>query len=397
MFINFNTEGINLYFLCPFVCFFCLVGASYAAGQSSFGKNAFIQNMVVSLGEMLAIIPHLLSLKIDRDTYSNSERRSLPSENVSSNNKKDLSIKLEYTNLEEDIQQISVFQILLLGFIDFLQSLCFFYGNYYTEYQLYIWSSHIFFLCLFTKQLLANKLYKHHFFSLVIFFCLDIIHNIFVILDEHIKCEYEMYIFLFISSLCFSFELVFEKLLMEKHFISIYKLCFLVGLSTFFFNLIISIIISIISSHLENKPKYFFIYSEYFDEVSQNIVKEILIIIIYMILTGLHNIFQFLTIKHLSPNHVLITQIMLAFYCSIMNVIIVNMDTITIIISMVFHSICVVVFLIFLEIIELQCCGMDYDTIHNINKRAQLDKYLDNLTDNESSEDSDFNNEDNND
>ena len=170
MFINFNTEGINLYFLCPFVCFFCLVGASYAAGQSSFGKNAFIQNMVVSLGEMLAIIPHLLSLKIDRDTYSNSERRSLPSENVSSNNKKDLSIKLEYTNLEEDIQQISVFQILLLGFIDFLQSLCFFYGNYYTEYQLYIWSSHIFFLCLFTKQLLANKLYKHHFFSLVIFF-----------------------------------------------------------------------------------------------------------------------------------------------------------------------------------------------------------------------------------
>ena len=64
---------------------------------------------------------------------------------------------------------------------------------------------------------------------------------------------------------------------------------------------------------------------------------------------------------------------------------------------MVFHSICVVVFLIFLEIIELQCCGMDSDTIHNINKRAQLDKYLDNLTDNESSEDSDFNNEDNND
>ena len=85
-----------------------------------------------------------------------------------------------------------------------------------------------------------------------------------------------------------------------------------------------------------------------------------------------------------------------------MNVIFENMDTITIFISIVFHSICVFVFLIFLEIIELQCCGIDHDTIHNINKRAQLEKYFpthseDNLSENEGSDKDDSNSEDNND
>ena len=38
MLIYFNTEGINYYFLCPFICFFFLVGSSYTAGHTAFGK-----------------------------------------------------------------------------------------------------------------------------------------------------------------------------------------------------------------------------------------------------------------------------------------------------------------------------------------------------------------------
>ena len=377
MFINFNTEGINIYFLCPFASFFFLVGASYAAGYSYFGKNAYTQNIFVSFGEMLAIIPHLLSVKIDKNTYNNkSERASLNKDLNSSNTKKSLIIPLEYTNLEEEIKDISPYKILLLGFIDYLQSLCFFYGNYYTNYQIYFWSSHIFFLCLFTRCLLIKRLYRHQIISFIIFICLDLLHIIFVLLDDFIKLKKIIFIFLLISNICFSFELVFEKILMENNFISIYKLCFLIGLTTFIINLIVSILMTIIAHNVSEKPDFIFDFSEYFNEMSENIVMEIILIIIYMVLTGLYNIFQFLTIKRLSPNHALITQIMLAFYCSIMNLLLIDMEVVTSIISIVFHSLCIIVLLIFLEVIELKFCGIDQDTAHNISNRADMENNL---------------------
>ena len=91
---------------------------------------------------------------------------------------------------------------------------------------------------------------------------------------------------------------------------------------------------------------------------------------------GLYNIFQFITIKNLSPNHALITQIMLAFYCSIMSVLNTKMEKQTCFISIAVHSLCIFILLIFLEIIEIKCCGLDRDTAHNIINRAFKDKNL---------------------
>ena len=94
MCLNFNTEGINLYFLCPFACFFFLVGASYSTAYSEFGQYPYTQNIIVYAGEILAIIPFLISMKIDKDIYQNkSEKISLKREINSSNSKKSLNIE----------------------------------------------------------------------------------------------------------------------------------------------------------------------------------------------------------------------------------------------------------------------------------------------------------------
>ena len=123
MIIGFNTEGVNIFYLCPFVCFFCLVLASYIAGLAHFSNNAFTQNMIVSLGEILAIIPHLISVKIQKKTFKKgSGRKSKESKTP----KTTLSVQYEYNDQEESIRQISPKTILLLGFVDFLQSLNFF-------------------------------------------------------------------------------------------------------------------------------------------------------------------------------------------------------------------------------------------------------------------------------
>ena len=79
---------------------------------------------------MLAIIPYLISEKIDEDTYKDSSKRnSLNKEEKISNSKKSLSLQLEYNNIEEELSHVKFYQILLLGFVDFLQSFSIFYGK----------------------------------------------------------------------------------------------------------------------------------------------------------------------------------------------------------------------------------------------------------------------------
>ena len=89
--IYFNTDGINSYYLCPFACFFFLVATSYVLRDSEFPKNPFLQNIVVSFGEMLGIIPHLISVIIEYQTYKKTETNTKkPGKN--------LRFELEYNN-----------------------------------------------------------------------------------------------------------------------------------------------------------------------------------------------------------------------------------------------------------------------------------------------------------
>ena len=377
MLIYFNTEGINYYFLCPFISFFFLVGASFAAGQSIFGKYAYTQHIIISFGEMLAIIPYFISLKIEEDTYKNNSKRS----NLNNNGKKktkSLNYELEYNDREEELSHIKLYHIVLLGFVDFLQSFSMFYGNelYTNNYQIYFWSSYILFLCIFKKIILKSRVYRHQIVTFIIFFMLDLIYTGFILTDKLIKYNKKHLIFLIISNCCFSFETVFEKNIIEKTFISIYKLCFLLGLSTFFYNLIISIITTIIAIKFDKDNEYLFKYTDYFSSVD-NLIMEIFLIFIFILLNGLYNILQFVTIKYLSPNHTLITQIVLALYMTISTKLTgEDISNITFIFAIFFHIICFFSLLIFLEIIQLNFCGISKDTKLHIGLRSDVDKYI---------------------
>ena len=385
MLIYFNTEGINLYFLCPFISFFFLVGASFVAGQSTFGKYAYTQNIIISFGEMLAIIPYLISEKIDEDTYKDSSKRnSLNKSEKISNNKKSLSLQFEYNNIEEELSHVELYQILLLGFVDFLQSFSIFYGNelYSNNYQIYFWSSYILFICIFKKILLKNRLYRHQIVSLIIFALFDLIYTILILTDPNIEFNHKQLIFIVLSNCCFSFEIIFEKRIIETTFISIYKLCFLLGLTTFCYNLILSLITTIIAKCLHEGKirKHFFDYSNYFNDVD-NLISEIFLIFIFIIFNGLYNILQFVTIKYLSPYHTLITQIILALYMTVINKITgEDISLYTFIFAVVFHIICFLVLFIFLEILQLNFCGISKDTKLHISLRSDDDKYFETLS-----------------
>jgi hypothetical protein len=119
-----------------------------------------------------------------------------------------------------------------------------------------------------------------------------------------------------------------------------------------------------------------FSYKDYFNEMKNySIFIEIFLILVFMILNGLYNIFQFVTIKFLSPNHVLITQLILALYYTIILQFTDNsINNITLIFSIIFHIICFITQLIFLEIIQLNFCGINKDTKLHIRIRSDIDK-----------------------
>ena len=64
------------------------------------------------------------------------------------------------------------------------------------------------------------------------------------------------------------------------------------------------------------------------------------------------------------------------------------------------NSLSILILFVFLEIIEINCCGLDQDTTHSIRNRSDLDKYfqkfsqnnIDNNNDN-NDDDSDFDKE----
>ena len=211
---------------------------------------------------------------------------------------------------------------------------------------------------------------------LLFFFIFDLIYTILILTDKQIKYNRLQLIFLIISNCCFSFETVFEKKILDKIFISIYRLCFLLGVFTFIYNLIISITTSLLAIKFQKKNKYLFKFSDYFNSV-EDVPTEIFLIFIFVLLNGLYNILQFVIIKYLSPNHTLIAQLVLAMYMTIITKFMKGkISDITFIFAIVFHVICFFTLLIFLEIIQLNFCGINRDTKLHIGLRSDVDRYF---------------------
>ena len=141
MLIDLRTEGLNIYFLCPFLCSFCLIGANFCSGQSVFGKYAGLRNILFSISQIIAIIPYFISMKIQRNkSYSDSQGIN---EQI---------LQINNDNLEE-YSDFKIYQGLILGFVNFLDYFVVYIGIdlFGIEYDLYLISTIILFLSILQK------------------------------------------------------------------------------------------------------------------------------------------------------------------------------------------------------------------------------------------------------
>lgn len=369
MLIDLRTEGINIYFLCPFLGCFCLIGASFSSGQSIFGKYKFLENILVSVSQMLAIIPYLISVKIKNESFMNTEK--------SKEEKKQL-----INNNFEDENNIKISQGLCLGAVEFLKLFILNVGSdlFDIKFRIFFMSSNVLFLSFLQKCFLKTRIYRHQIASFIIFFVLDIAFIIIIAFDDLLEYNLMQLIFIFVSNLFFSFEITYEKTILNNKDISFYKLCIYLGIFSFIFNIIASIITTIVEFNLNVDDKYkiyFFNYKYYLEEVDDHVLVEIILIFVFVILNGVYNILQLLTIKYLTQSHVLITYIMLAIYYSILTKFQeIETTSLTLIFSFVFYIVGFFVLFIFLEIILLNFCGINKDITFKIGLQSDVNKYM---------------------
>ena len=374
MLIDLRTEGLNIYFLCPFLCSFCLIGANFCSGQSVFGKYAGLRNILFSISQIIAIIPYFISMKIQRNkSYSDSQGIN---EQI---------LQINNDNLEE-YSDFKIYQGVLLGFVNFLDYFVVYIGIdlFGIEYDLYLISTIILFLSFLQKYFFGKKIFRHQIAAMIIFFVFDIAFVIIIAFDNLLNYKLWHLFFIVISNLFFSFEMIYEKKILNNPEVSFYKLCFYLGVFSFTFNLIASIITNIIEYNIKTEDKYkiyLFNYKYYYEEVDDHVLVEIILIFVFVILNGVYNILQLLTIKYLSPNHVLITDIMLAIYESILTTFTdVETNNATLIFSFILVIINFFALFIYLGIIQLNFWGLNVDVSFKKGVKSDVKRYMESFS-----------------
>ena len=374
MLIDLRIEGLNIYFLCPFFGCFCLIGASLSSGQSKFGKYPFLQNILISISEILAFIPYLISNRIKKKSLNNQV-------NDKENNSKEKN-DLAYNEIDEEKSHIKILDTIMLGFLDFLQSFILYIGNdlFNNKFRYSFMTIYILFLTVLQKYILDNSIYRYQIVSLILFFVFDTIYLIIIFIDKSLKYNALLLIFIFVSNLIISFIITYERKILKNQFISIYKLCIFLGIFSLISNIIASVITTIVSIHvtIDGREKiYLFNYKYYIKDVNEHVVKEIILVFVFAILNGVNNILQLLTIKYLSQNHVLITYVLLAIYYSILiKFQDIEIKTPTFVFSIIFYIIGFFIIFIYLEIIQLNFCGISKDITIKKGIRTDVDKYM---------------------
>ena len=221
---------------------------------------------------------------------------------------------------------------------------------------------------------LKLPLFRHHTFSLsVIGFCLIVViisEYFFQTMDltmNYLKLTMAI-VSIIISQILISCQDSIEKYLFEYNYMNPFVVLMYEGLFgfllTFFFFFL---------------PEYFQDVNKIYKNKDKNFALFIFLLIVYMILSGLKNIFRVVTIKIYSPMAKILTDYIInplyfPYYCYVLDDFkdkkkILNVGYITLN--------CIVAFIIsffgcvYDEFIILFCCKLEHDTHHQISKRSE--------------------------
>ena len=256
-----------------------------------------------------------------------------------------------------------------------------------------------FYSSFFSYFLLKIPIHKHQKCSLILLvFCFlyFLFTEFFISFLNDKSFDYGIFafniIFTILSQLFFSFIDIIEKYLLDYDFVNPFQMLMVEG--------IYGIILTIISFFIWENPIYEIenLYHIYKGELFE-IFKLILFLIIYLVLSGIKNIYRIVTIKIYNPTtknlfDVLMDPLLLIIYFYYEKDMKEKQHRTIIFICNLFVSFLIVFSCcVYNELFVLFCCGLEYNTHREISKRAELNANLKELnpTDDNDSDDGEYN------
>ena len=288
---------------------------------------------------------------------------------------------------------------------------------FFKTWKLDMWIFNILFINISMKYIMNTPLYKHQLF---IFFFISITNLVLIIISSSINYKGDSFyanlindygnagyivlfyiIFLILSALISSSQ-VFQKKLMDVYYASYYKILFVIGIISFIFSLIALIITTNVNcgeylnkrnicplSHddYQQNSKFidnFFVYLYNMGDrhKSNKLSFYVEIFLVYLLLSFLNfmkYLYETLIILYLNPNYILLSDII---YYSLKKIIylIYNPKDATTYLSLIGEFVALFGYLFYLEIFEINICGLNRDTKNRISYRGILEVIDNNKT-----------------
>ena len=297
--------------------------------------------------------------------------------------------------------------------------------SYCSVWMFDMWIFNIVFISIFMKKIFKNPLYKHQLFSLLFIFLVNaiILTTASVIRPNGQPSDYDLvnnlygsysyialfYIVYLILSALICYSEVLQKQLMDFEYVSIFKILFGIGLVSTFFGLITLIIASNVRCNkmmIENKlcpitrPDYkdgavyfdnfvIFIYNledQYKKNKAAFFIEILVVYPLYSFSCYLKYFFETMVIYLFSPIYVLISDIVY-YGTRILITLLYDPSNLKNILNFIGEAFAFIGYLFYLEIIEINCCGLNFNTRTNINIRSIKESLVNEESEDESEND----------
>ena len=229
------------------------------------------------------------------------------------------------------------------------------------------------FLFIFVILKLGKEVYyKHQYISFIIFSLVELIKNIYFFAKNLYKKSHIISIVLnIIYSIFYAIYYAYIKGLMKFKFISPYKCNYMIGIINVPIIIIIFFIISFTPLGNTNSKYYYDNIFELFKDLGNNI-KNIIILISLPFIFGIYAFIFIKIIYNYSIFHLYIPFLIQNFILNIIK----NFELIENIFLISSFLIELIMILVFLEIIEINCCGLNKNLKRNIELRGTIDSSL---------------------
>ena len=331
-------------------------------------KHPIVYSMIYSLGLCLNFILVLI-IKFRKKSAKEVERKKSVVDNLLPLDKDNRINAFANMNIKQITNKEKYLWILLISIIDYISYV--FFCKFWVNYDNYLntWAFTIGFMSIFSYKILQIKYYRHHYLCIIVIIIEGISYNIIShkFYPEAFMKNYLYYLSFLVTEVIFSLLSVLDKYLIHKKYINSYEILFSQGIIEFILGLITLTITTKI-----NKLDNFF---DFIHSLSNN-GKEIVIFVVLIIDQFFVYAVQITVIDIFSPFHVFLMKIInefILFFSTIDK----NINNIKVLIlTLVCIVTCLLMILIFIEIIELNFCGLSYMTKKNIELRAKLDSVL---------------------